>query len=70
VPDRGCVSFTPRRGERSIITPTKCLGYRQQDHLAGSRVNPEFVFLFSPDGKLICKPSPEQTYGVLEVRVR
>jgi len=65
VPDRGRVSFTPRRGEKIYYYADELLGYDSKITLRVPAFNPEFVFCFA-DGELICQAFPEQTYGVLD----
>lgn len=65
MPDRGRVSYTPRRGETMYFYADELLGYDHKITLRVPAYNPEFVFCFA-DGELICQAFPEQTYGVLD----
>lgn len=65
MPDRGRVSYTPRRGETMYFYADELLGYDHKITLRVPAYNPEFVFCFA-NGELICQAFPEQTYGVLD----
>ncbi|MCT4608630.1 MAG: hypothetical protein N4A70_05435 [Pelagimonas sp.] len=67
VPDRGRVSYTPRRGKALYYYADELLGYDRKITLRVPAFNPEFVFCFDGD-ELICQAFPERTYGVLDVR--
>ena len=65
MPDRGRVTYTPRRGETMYFYADELLGLDHKITLKVPAFNPEFVFCFA-DGELICQAFPEQTYGVLD----
>ncbi|WP_152912352.1 helix-turn-helix domain-containing protein [Candidatus Rhodobacter oscarellae] len=65
MPDRGRVSYTPRRGETMYFYADELLGLDHKITLRVPAFNPEFVFCFA-DGELICQAFPEQTFGVLD----
>lgn len=65
MPDRGRVSYTPRRGETMHFYADELLGLDHKITLRVPAFNPEFVFCFA-DGELICQAFPEQTFGVLD----
>ncbi|MBF9052374.1 hypothetical protein GTA62_20485 [Roseobacter sp. HKCCD9010] len=65
MPDRGRVSYTPRRGETMYFYDDALLGLDHKITLRVPAFNPEFVFCFA-DGELICQAFPEQTFGVLD----
>ena len=65
MPDRGRVSYTPRRGETMYFYADELLGLDHKITLRAPAFNPEFVVCFS-DGELICQAFPEQTFGVLD----
>ena len=67
VPDRGRVSYTPRRGETIHYYADELLGYDRRITLRVPAFNPEFVFCFDGD-ELICQAFPERAYGVLDPR--
>ncbi|MCL6285587.1 hypothetical protein M3P21_18820 [Ruegeria sp. 2012CJ41-6] len=67
VPDRGRVSYTPRRGETLHYYADELLGYDRRITLRVPAFNPEFVFCFDGD-ELICQAFPERAYGVLDPR--
>ncbi|MCF6432632.1 transposase domain-containing protein [Leisingera sp. MMG026] len=67
VPDRGRVSYTPRRGETLYYYADELLGYDRRITLRVPAFNPEFVFCFDGD-ELICQAFPERAYGVLDPR--
>lgn len=67
VPDRGRVSYTPRRGETIHYYADELLGYDRRITLRVPAFNPEFVFCFDGD-ELICQALPERAYGVLDPR--
>lgn len=66
-PDRGRVSYTPRRGQTLYYYADELLGYDRKITLRVPAFNPEFVFCFDGD-ELICQAFPERTYGVLDTR--
>ncbi len=65
MPDRGRVSYTPRRGETMYFYADELLGFDHKITLRVPAFNPEFVFCFD-GGELICRAYPERTYGVLD----
>ncbi|SDG17997.1 hypothetical protein SAMN04489759_10589 [Sulfitobacter delicatus] len=65
MPDRGRVSYTPRRGETMYFYADELLGLDHKITLRVPAFNPEFVFCFA-GGELICQAFPEQTFGVLD----
>lgn len=65
MPDRGRVSYTPRRGETMYFYADELLGLDHKVTLKVPAFNPEFVFCFS-GGELICQAFPERTFGVLD----
>lgn len=65
MPDRGRVSYTPRRGETMYFYADELLGLDHKITLRVPAFNPEFVFCFA-DGELICQAFPERTFGVLD----
>jgi len=65
MPDRGRVSYTPRRGETMYFYADELLGLDHKITLRVPAFNPEFVFCFA-EGELICQAFPEQTFGVLD----
>lgn len=67
MPDRGRVSYTPRRGQTLYYYADELLGYDRKITLRVPAFNPEFVFCFDGD-TLICQAFPERTYGVLDPR--
>jgi|GEM_PF-1071289 len=67
VPDRGRVSYTPKRGNTIYYYADELLGYARKITLRVPAFNPEFVFAFDGD-ELICQAFPERTYGVLDTR--
>lgn len=60
VPDRGRVSYTPRRGNTIYDYADEPLGYAREITLRVPAFNPEFVFCFDGD-ELICQAFPERT---------
>ena len=66
-PDRGRVSYKPKRGQTLYYYADELLGYDRKITLRVPAFNPEFVFCFDGD-ELICQAFPERTYGVLDVR--
>jgi len=67
VPDRGRVSYTPRRGETIQFYADELLGLDRKITLRVPAFNPEFVFCFDGD-ELICQAFPERAFGVLDPR--
>lgn len=67
VPDRGRVSYTPRRGETLYFYNDALLGISYRITLRVPAFNPEFVFCFDGDA-LICQAFPERAFGVLDGR--
>lgn len=65
MPDRGRVSYTPRRGAAMYFYDDALLGLDHKVTLRVPAFNPEFVFCFD-GGKLICQAFPERAYGVLD----
>jgi hypothetical protein len=66
MPDRGRVSYTPRRGETLYFYDDALLGLDHKVTLRVPAFNPEFVFCFA-GGELICQAFPERAYGVLDI---
>ncbi|UTS79540.1 helix-turn-helix domain-containing protein [Phaeobacter piscinae] len=64
-PDRGRISYTPRRGETMYFYADELLGIDHEITVKVPAFNPEFVFCLV-DGEIICQAFPEQTYGVLD----
>lgn len=67
VPDRGRVSYTPRRGETLYFYHDDLLGIDRRITLRVPAFNPEFVFCFDGD-ELICQAFPERAFGVFDPR--
>lgn len=65
MPDRGRVSYTPRRGETMYFYADELLGFDRKITLRVPAFNPEFVFCFD-GGELICQAFLERTFGVLD----
>ena len=65
MPDRGRVSYTPRRGETMYFYDDALLGLTHKITLRVPAFNPAFVFCFA-NGELICQAFPERTFGVLD----
>ncbi len=67
VPDRGRVSYTPRRGETLYFYADELLGIDRRITLRVPAFNPDFVFCFDGD-ELICQAFPERAFGVFDPR--
>jgi HAMP domain-containing protein len=65
MPDRGRVSYTPRRGDAIYFYADELLGIDHEITIRVPAFNPDRVFCFVGD-KLICQTFPERTYGVLD----
>lgn len=67
VPDRGRVSYKPRRGEAIYFYADELLGIDHKLTLYVPAFNPEFVFCFDGD-EMICRAFPERAFSVLDPR--
>ena len=66
MPDRGRISYTPRRGETIYFYADELLGIDRSITVRVPAFNPDRVFCFIDD-ELICQATPEKAYGVLDV---
>ncbi len=65
MPDRGRITYTPRRGNTITYYADELLGMDRKITVRVPAFNPEFVFCFDGD-KLICQALPERTFAVLD----
>lgn len=65
MPDRGRITYTPRRGSNMTFYSDELLGMDRKITVRVPAFNPEFVFCFDGD-KLICKAFPERKFAVLD----
>ncbi len=67
MPDRGRVSYTPRRGETLYFYADELLGLDHKITLRVPAFNPDRVFCFDGDTYL-CEAFPERAFGVFDPR--